>query len=111
MKKLLMFGLITVSTFVYAAGIGIPVEKLTMDLPAGDQFFTEALMVGEIAETDVAHTILVGPQTHREKLSRKKDHILIFFKGRGSLSAGSKTYEKNQRVLPSPIQASEFRSM
>ncbi len=71
----------------------IHLQTLTMEMPVGDQYFTEKLMIGEIAETRVEHKILVGPQSHREKLGRKKDHILIFIMGNGTLISGSDTYK------------------
>ncbi|NQT61718.1 MAG: hypothetical protein HQ556_02060 [Candidatus Marinimicrobia bacterium] len=67
-------------------------QKLTMNITRGDQFFIESLMQNEIAETEVSHTILAGPLSHREKLARKHDHILIFIKGVGTLRSGSDEY-------------------
>ncbi|MBC8376687.1 MAG: hypothetical protein H8E26_11640 [FCB group bacterium] len=67
-------------------------QKLTMHLSGGDHFFIESLMQNEIAETEVNHTILAGPLSHREKLARKHDHILIFIKGVGTLRSGSDAY-------------------
>lgn len=93
MRKTLTITLVACSIFVYATGEGIPLEKLTMDPPVGDQMFSEVLMEGEIAETDVVHTVLIGPQSHREKLSKKQDHILIFIKGEGVLHSGSESHE------------------
>ncbi len=67
-------------------------QKLTMTISSRSQVFNESLMQNEIAETEVSHTILAGPLSHREKLARKYDHILIFINGQGTLRSGSDTY-------------------
>ena len=67
-------------------------QKLTMTITGRSQVFNESLMQNEIAETEVSHTILAGPLSHREKLARKYDHILIFINGQGTLRSGSDTY-------------------
>ena len=67
-------------------------QKLTMQIPGNDQYFNETLMLYEIAGTEVNHIILAGPQSHREKLARKYDHILIFINGHGTLRSGSESY-------------------
>ena len=73
--------------------VDIRTQKLTMVLPDQDQTFVEALLPGEIAETDVEHIILAGPISEREKYSRKQDHFLIFFKGIGTMKTGSEVFE------------------
>jgi len=70
-----------------------------MHMPEGDQIFNESLMQNEIEETEVSHTILVGPLSHREKLASKYEHILIFINGHGTLRSGSDSFS----IVPESI--------
>ncbi|MCF7826387.1 MAG: hypothetical protein K9M55_03075 [Candidatus Marinimicrobia bacterium] len=74
-------------------------QKLIMHMPEGDHIFKESLMQNEIEETEVSHTILAGPQSHREKLARKYEHILIFINGHGTLRSGSDSFS----IVPESI--------
>lgn len=91
-KLMVLLGVLALGPVVQGANSEIQLQKLTMDFARGEHIYTERLLEGEITDTDVDHIILVGPQTHRQKLVKKNDHILIFFKGNGTLKSGSESY-------------------
>ncbi|MFA7229348.1 MAG: hypothetical protein WC061_09965 [Melioribacteraceae bacterium] len=70
----------------------IRVQNLKMRLAPDSRIFTEALLTGEIRDTDVEHVILSGPFSRSESISKMNDIIFIFIKGRGTLRAGKKDY-------------------
>ena len=72
--------------------VEINVQKLKMQLAPNSKTFSEELLPGEITDTDVSHTILAGPNSQSESLSKKHDIIFVFLKGRGSLRAGDRVY-------------------
>mgnify|MGYP002629921249 FL=1 len=91
-KSLLIFTGILVLILSLNGANAIHSQKLTRNISEGDRYFNELVMQNEIAETEVSHTILAGPLSHRQKLARKYDHILIFINGHGTLRSGSDAY-------------------
>ena len=77
----------------------IRIQTLNMQLGAGKNIFEEDLLPGEIADTDVKHIILAGPNKHAEKFSKDYDTILIFFKGECKLISDGQTFN----IMPESI--------
>jgi quercetin dioxygenase-like cupin family protein len=82
--------------------VEIRVQNLNMQLAPNSQIFSEVLLPGEIADTDVNHVFLAGPFSKSESLSKEHDNIFLFIKGQGILKAGDLTYiiESESIALP-----------
>lgn len=63
-----------------------------MELPPNNKTFSEVLLPGEIAETEIHHIIIAGPFYKEESISKEYDTILIFIKGKGSIKAGKHVF-------------------
>lgn len=77
----------------------INIQKLIMKLPPDSNHFNEILLPGEIAETEVIHTILAGPFSLSEELLETEDKIFLFIKGKGILKAGDGNYQIEQESI------------
>jgi len=84
---------ILLSLLVFAKNIDsnkssdIHIQNLNMTMLANSQIFSESLIVGEIADTEVNHIILAGPFSKEVTGAKDSSTILIFFKGNGILKA------------------------
>ncbi len=65
----------------------IPKQALTMNFNSQSPVFSETLMPGEIADTDIEHIAIIGPYSHLDSLTPGFDDIFIFLKGTGNLIA------------------------
>ena len=65
----------------------IVIQNLQMDLPEGIPVFSEDLLIGEIAETDIQHIAYVGPSSQTIRISDGYVTMLIFLQGEGTLTA------------------------
>lgn len=81
----------------------INTQKLQNHLPDGKTKLVESLLPGEIAEIDVQHIALRGPQSYAENLSGDYDHFFLFIKGEGNLQAGGKTYAIIPEAIALPV--------
>ena len=70
----------------------IVVQDLQMQVPAGMQTFSEELLAGEIAETQIEHLAFVGPMEQSITLSDENVTLFLFVSGHGKLRADSMTY-------------------
>lgn len=82
----------------------IRVQNLRMQIEPGNHFFSEELLTGEIAETEVTHVVLAGPYKYSEKFSKGYDTILIFFKGIGKLIAKNQTFNIEPESIAIPFK-------
>ncbi len=67
----------------------IMVENLQMQIPPDRQTFTEALLVGEIADLKIEHKAFLGPIKETITLLPGHTTLLLLVSGKGRLSAGS----------------------
>lgn len=67
-------------------------QKFTMQSPEGEKVFREALLVNEIAETEIEHVALTGPISETVAVSNEHVNMYIFMKGKGTLKADTNKY-------------------
>ena len=83
--------------------VEIRIQNLNMNLQSGSQQSSEALLPGEIADTDVNHIILTGPSPYFESLLKTHDEIFIFIKGHGRLSVAGRDYKIEPESIALPF--------
>lgn len=71
----------------------IAVQKFTMDIPIGEKVFSEQLLIGEIAETEIEHVAIVGPQSYTVAISHEYVNMFIVIKGKGTLQADTSYFD------------------
>jgi quercetin dioxygenase-like cupin family protein len=71
----------------------IKIQNLIMKVPPESQHFSEILLQGEIAETEVKHIIIAGPLSYTETSSKTHDIIFLFIKGDGVLETDNEKFE------------------
>jgi len=70
----------------------IIVQNLRMEIPLGNQVFTEELLEGEIADTKIEHIAYVGPTKQTISLSDENINMFMFIRGNGTLRADTLIY-------------------
>jgi len=81
----------------------IVVQPLQMEVPANTQSFSEELLAGEIANTNIQHLALVG--SNKQSITLKEGYInmFIFIRGYGSLQADTLKYNIEPESIAIPM--------
>lgn len=82
----------------------IVLQNLQMQLPIGRQTFTEALLVGEIADLEIEHKAYLGPTTETITLLDGHTTQFLFVSGKGTLSADSISYPLTPESIVVPLE-------
>ena len=90
-----------------AQGNEIRLQKLLLEMPESSPVFSEILLPGEIAETEVTHLIFSGPVVHKVPVSPEHDIILIFFKGAGTLYGNGQRFDIEPESIALPFQSDD----
>lgn len=70
----------------------IVVQKCTMQIPEGQQVFSEEMLIGEVAETEIEHIAYVGPISQTVAVEQEYVNMYIFIKGKGTLKADTSQF-------------------
>lgn len=90
-KVIGMYFILAVIVISCSSAPEIVVQNLQMQLPKGENTFTEELLRGEIADTKIEHIGYLGPTEKTIKLEKGSVTMFLFVKGKGSIYADSIT--------------------
>jgi len=86
----------------------IVVQEFKMQMTGDSQIFSEDVLNGEIAETQIQHVAYAGPITESVTLSEAYVDIFIFIKGNGILKADTLTFLLEPETIAIPSAFSEI---
>ncbi len=110
-SKLLHFGGFSFFVVLISACSGssdIAVQSMKMELPAGQQSFSEELLNGELPDLQITHNAMVGPALRKLVFSGQNADLFIFIKGNGQLKADSLTVEVCPESIAIPVASDSF---
>ncbi len=81
----------------------IAVQEMKMQIPAGQNVFTEELLHGEIAETKIEHIAYSGPTVQTIQLSDENVNMFLFIKGIGTMNADTIFYNLVPESIAIPM--------
>ena len=84
------------------------VQSMKMELPTGQQSFSEELLSGELADLQITHKAFVGPALQKFVFSGENTEMFIFIKGNGQLKADSLTFDVCPESIAIPIALDSF---
>lgn len=79
-------------------------QNLQMQIPSGQQTFTEALLDGEIANLKIEHRAFLGPIKERINLLDRHTTMLLFVSGKGNLYADAVQYSLTSDSIAVPME-------
>lgn len=82
----------------------IVLQNLQMQIPSGKQTFTEAVLVGEIADLKIEHKAYLGPIKETITLLDRHTTLFLFVSGKGTLSADSILYPLSSDSIVVPVE-------
>lgn len=80
----------------------IVVQEFMMKWSEGNQTFSEEVLKGEIADTEIRHVAYAGPVLETVPLSEGYVNIFLFIKGNGTLQAESMSYPIEPETIAIP---------
>lgn len=86
----------------------IAVQSMKMELPVGQQSFSEELLSGELADLQITHKAFVGPALREFVFSGQNTDMFIFIKGNGQLKVDSLTFDICPESIAIPIASDGF---
>ncbi len=84
---------------------GIKVQQMTMQLPPGNQKFSEQLLTGEMSDMQIEHVVYAGPMSEAIQLSGANTDMFVFIKGNGEFQADSLTFGAVPESLAIPFSS------
>lgn len=81
----------------------IVVQNMTMQIPAGEDIFTEELLHGEIADTKIEHIAYAGPTIQTINFSKENADMFIFIKGNGTLKTDTSSFNLVAESIAIPM--------
>lgn len=103
LKFLLVLGFLFVFYISCKKAPEIVVQNMKMEIALGENFFSEELLAGEIAETKINHIALVGPSDKSFKFPEGNIDMFIFIKGNGILKVDTNTYNLVPESIAIPL--------
>ena len=88
-----VFGIIITMTESFTKVPKIVSQNMKMQLPKGKSVFSEKLLLGEIADTEIDHIAFVGPTVQTISLSNDNVDMFVFIKGNGTFKADTKSFD------------------
>jgi len=102
-RKLQIIILISILTFGCTRNTPeIVVQEFKMKWSEGNQTFSEEVLNGEIADTEIRHVAYAGPMLKTVSLSEGYVNIFLFIKGNGTLQADSMSYPIEPETIAIP---------
>ena len=80
----------------------IVIQEFKMTLSTGNQSFSEDVLTGEIADTEIKHITYAGPIQETISLPEGYINIFLFIKGDGRLQADSTSYQIEPETIAIP---------
>lgn len=80
----------------------IVVQEFKMKWSEGNQTFSEEVLNGEIADTEIRHVAYAGPTLETVSMSKGYVNIFLFIKGNGTLQADSTAYPIEPETIAIP---------
>ena len=103
LKFLFALGFIVAFSISCEKSPEIVFQDMQMQIPAGQNVFTEELLQGEIAETKIEHIAYSGPTIQTIQLSDGNVNMFIFMKGNGTLKADTNSYNLVPESIAIPM--------
>lgn len=88
-KVIGMYFVLVVIAMSCSSAPEIVVQNLQMQVPSGENTFSEELLKGEIADTKIEHIGYVGPTEKTIKLMDENVTMFLFVSGKGTIYANS----------------------
>lgn len=105
LTRLGMFSLIAALCFSCTASSDIAVQSMKMELPTGQQSFSEELLHGELADLKIVHNAYAGPGLQRLVLSEGNIDMFLFIKGNGLLKIDTLTFDISPESIAIPFSS------
>jgi hypothetical protein len=88
----------------------IMVQEFNMQMAGDSQIFSEDVLNGELAETEIKHVAYAGPMTETLSLAEGYVNIFIFIRGTGMLKADTLSFplEPETIAIPSAYRTVSF---
>jgi len=86
----------------------IAVQAMKMELPAGQQSFSEELLSGDLAGLQITHKAIVGPALQKYVSSAQNADMFIFIKGNGQLKVDSMKFDVCPESIAIPVASDSF---
>ncbi len=81
----------------------IVMQDLQLVFPNGKQILTEELLPGEIADTKIEHVAYAGPVSQDLTFSSENANMLLFIKGKGTLSTDTLSFNIVPETIAIPM--------
>lgn len=81
----------------------IVVQNLQMHFNNGSNTFSEALLIGEIADTKIEHMAYVGPTKQTLAISKEYVNMFVFIKGNGVLRSDTLSFQIVPESMAIPL--------
>jgi len=100
----LVFGLMIILAVSCSKSTKIIVQDMNMQVPSGEQIFSEEMLHGEISDTKIEHFAVSGPAVQTISLSSENVNMFVFIKGTGILKADTLSIGLVPESLAIPVQ-------
>ena len=87
----------------------IVMQRMTMQIPAGKTDFSEDMLPGEIADTEIEHVAYRGPVSKTIQTHRGYVNMFIFIKGNGMLTTDSLSFNLSPESIAIPFSFSSVQ--
>lgn len=87
----------------------IVVQQVNMEIPSGQQMLVEVMLPGEIADLNIEHIAVAGPQEKTIQLSKENVEMFIFINGNGTLKADTNLYQLVPESIAIPFEYSSVK--
>lgn len=82
----------------------IIVQEMKMEIPSGQQMLIEEMLPGEIADLNIEHIAIAGPQEKTIQLANENVEMFIFIKGNGTLIADTNLFQLVPESITIPFK-------